>query len=116
MMRVAVAVTFLTLAAPACAETPLHVGFGSADVAPTLGKNPVYLAGFGKNRQATRVHDPLLVRAVVLAHDGKTIALVSVDVVGLFHDFVETVRARLADVSYVLVSSTHNHHGPDTLG
>jgi hypothetical protein len=49
--------------------------------------------------------------------DGKAkVALVSVDLVGLFHAQVEHVRSRLPDFTYVLVSSTHNHEGPDTLG
>src|SRR5262249_44787648 len=40
----------------------------------------------------------------------------SVDLVGLFHPQVEGVRRRLQGFTYVLVSSTHNHEGPDTLG
>ena len=95
----------------------LSVGFGEADITPALGKAPVFLAGFGQNRLAKSVHDPLFARAVVLADDGKDkVALVSVDVVGLFHPFVESVRAKLPGFKYVLVSATHNHEGPDTLG
>lgn len=91
-------------------------GFGEADVTPELGRRPVYLAGFGHNRKATGVHDPLKARAIALRAGDKMVALISVDVVGLFHDLVERVRARLPAFSYVLVSSTHNHEGPDTLG
>lgn len=96
-------------------EAPLRVGFGIADVTPAIEK-PVYLAGFGKNRRATRVHDPLKARAVALAHRDQTLVFVSVDVIGLFNDLVERTRPRLPGVSYLLVSSTHNHHGPDTIG
>src|ERR1043166_8468905 len=64
--------------------TTLHAGFGEADITPKVGKKPVYLAGFGKGRAATGVHDPLMARAVVLKDKGTKIALVSVDVVGLF--------------------------------
>ena len=74
------------------------------------------MAGFGKNRKATAVHDPLMARAVVCAHGKIKIALVSVDLVGLFHPLVEKIRRRLPGFTYVLVSSTHNHEGPDTLG
>jgi hypothetical protein len=98
------------------AQPPLQVGFGETDITPELGKKPVYLAGFGKNRKATEVHDPLMARAVVIAHGKAKIALVSVDVVGLFLPFVESVRKELPGFTYVLVSSTHNHEGPDTLG
>jgi hypothetical protein len=95
----------------------LEAGFGEADITPVVdGKKPVYLAGFGQNRIATRAHDPLRARAVVLRHDRQKLALVSVDLVGLFHPFVVGVRGQLPGFSCVLVSSTHNHEGPDTLG
>ena len=94
----------------------LLVGFGVSDVTPALGNKPVYLAGFGKNRKATKVHDPIMARAIVLEHDKKKIAIVSVDVVGLFNDVAERVRKELPGFAYVLVGSTHNHEGPDTMG
>ena len=94
----------------------LSVGFAVVDVTPEVGKKPVYLAGFGQNRQATKVHDAISARAVVFG-DGKTkIALVAVDVVGLFLPSVERIREKLSGLTYVLVSATHNHEGPDTLG
>ncbi len=106
----------LGAAIPAAAGE-LSVGFGESDITPALGKAPVFLAGFGQNRLAKSVHDPLFARAVVLADDGTDkVALVSVDVVGLFHPFVESMRAKLPGFKYVLVSATHNHEGPDTLG
>lgn len=100
------------------AETPsLQVGFAQVDVSPKVGgDHVVYLAGFGHNRQATAVHDPIFARAVVLTDGKQKIALVSLDLVGFFHDNVLNVRKRLKGFDYVLVSSTHNHEGPDTLG
>ncbi|HET6575695.1 MAG TPA: hypothetical protein VFG68_18995, partial [Fimbriiglobus sp.] len=98
------------------AEPALSVGFGEVDVTPELGKKPVFLAGFGHDRPATKVHDPILARAVVLSDGTHKIALVAVDVVGLFFPSVERVRQQLPGFKYVLVSSTHNHEGPDTLG
>jgi hypothetical protein len=85
-------------------------------VTPPLGPKPVFLAGFGENRRATKVHDPIMARAVVLADGPDRIALVSVDVVGLFLPVVEAVRAKQPGFKYILVSSTHNHEGPDTMG
>jgi hypothetical protein len=98
------------------ASDGLRVGLAAADVTPELGAKPVWLAGFGKGRRATAVHDPIMARALVLEAGGMKIALVSVDVVGLFHEVVERVRGQLPGFAYVLVSSTHNHEGPDTLG
>lgn len=107
---------FVALIAGAAQDDTLRVGFGSADVTPDIVKKPVYIAGFNKNRKATKVHDPIMARAVVLAHGGQKIAIVSVDVIGLFHDSVERVRPRLKGFDYLLVSSTHTHAGPDTIG
>ncbi len=101
----------------AAADPQLSVGFGEVDVTPTVGgKTPVYLAGFGLNRKATKVHDPIMARAVVFSDGKQKIGFVSVDVIGLFLPTVENVRKQLPGFQYVLVSSTHNHEGPDTLG
>ncbi len=120
MRRFAIAVVMacILMDAPHAGAQPakLTVGFAEADVTPMLGKSPVWIAGFGKSRAATKVHDPIMVRTVVLEHAGKRIAVASVDVVGLFNDVAQRVRGELRDFSYVLVSSTHNHEGPDTMG
>src|SRR5260221_3894238 len=107
---------FWLAATTALAEAQLEVGFGSTDITPVIADKPVFIAGFGHNRRATGVADPLFARAVVLRHGKQTIALVSIDVVGFFHANVELVRKQLPGFEYVLVSSTHNHEGPDTLG
>lgn len=115
-MRIASSlIAILALALPAAAGE-LTIGLGEVDVTPVLGKKPVYLAGFGQDRKATKVHDPIMARALVLADGDEKVALVSVDVVGLFLPTVERVRAKLPGYKYVLVSATHNHEGPDTLG
>jgi hypothetical protein len=99
------------------ADSALHAGFGEADITPDVaGKKPVYMAGFGHNRKAAKVHDPLKARALVLRQGGRKIALAAVDLVGFFNNNVQHVRAKLPGFTYVLVSSTHNHEGPDTLG
>jgi hypothetical protein len=94
----------------------LQAGFAETDITPDVKDKTIYMAGFGHNRKATGVHDPLKARAVVLQNGADKIALVAVDLIGLFHSQVENVRRRLPGFRYVLVSSTHNHEGPDTLG
>jgi hypothetical protein len=74
------------------------------------------MAGFGQNRKATGVHDPLKARAIVLKEGERKLALVSVDLVGYSLPNVVAVRRQLGGFTYVLVSSTHNHEGPDTIG
>jgi hypothetical protein len=99
------------------ADELLRAGFGETDITPKVGGDkPVFVAGFGQNRRATGVHDRLMARAVVLSAEGKKIAIVAVDLVGFFLPNVESVRKQLDGFDYVLVTSTHNHEGPDTLG
>ena len=120
MTHTYISLLILALLASAARAQPsdaLLDGFGETDVTPAIdAKKPVYLAGFGKNRKATKVHDPLMARAIVLEHDQIKIALVAVDVVGLFNDVAQNVRKQLPGFTYILVSSTHNHEGPDTMG
>jgi hypothetical protein len=94
----------------------LEVGFGEADITPKIGDKPVYMAGFGQNRKASRINDPLFARAVVLKDSKKKFALISVDLIGIFLPNVINVRKALPGFDHVLVSSTHTHEGPDTLG
>ncbi len=112
-------VAFLALsAASAAAAEPLRVAFGEADITPAVGEGqqPVWMAGFAHGRAATGVHDPLMARAVVLDDGQRKFALVSVDLVGLQYPNVLRIRERLKGISYAMVSSTHNHEGPDVVG
>jgi hypothetical protein len=92
------------------------VGFGKADITPDLARHTVWMAGYGNNRKATGVHDPLWARAVVLREGANKLALVSVDLVGLQRPAVMKVRDRLPGYLYILVASTHDHEGPDVIG
>lgn len=104
-------------ARPATAAEPLLAGFAEVDITPAIVKGqPVYLAGYGMNRRATGVHDPIMARTVVLASGGERIALVSVDLIGMQYPAVKELRSRLPEFRYVMVSSTHNHEGPDVIG
>jgi hypothetical protein len=81
--------------------------------------DPVFLAGFGNNRQATDYNDRLWARGVVVEGLGGRVAIVTLDLVGYFLNEIETIRAMLdpaSGIDYLTVSSTHQHEGPDTLG
>lgn len=95
----------------------LEVGFGEVDITPVVGgEKKVWLAGYSPGRAATGVHDPLMARCVVLKDGEQKMALVSVDLVGLQYPEVEAIREMLPGFSYILISSTHNHEGPDVVG
>lgn len=80
--------------------------------------DPIWLAGFGQNRSAQGVRDPQWARAIALAYNQTTIAVVSIDCVGLFYEDVNAIRAMAADVDadYILVAATHVHEAADTMG
>ncbi len=79
--------------------------------------DPIFMAGFGNDRQATDYNDKLWARGVVIDGRGGRIALVSLDVIGYFNNQIEQIRAMLDEgIDYLVVSSSHTHEGPDTLG
>lgn len=91
----------------------MRAGYGKTEITPPLG---VELAGYGYylKRQATRVDDPLFVRAVALEDRGHTYVVVSCDILGLNRGIVGRVRAALLDKhaippSHVLIVSIHTH-------
>lgn len=95
----------------------LEAGFAETDITPNVtGKSPVWLAGYGHGRRAKEIHDPLLCRCVVLRDGPELIAFVSVDLIGLQYPEVQRIRSRLPSFKYVVVTSTHNHEGPDVIG
>ena len=116
-MRPAGVLLALLLAVPARA---LEAAAGKADVTPRLETEKVWLAGFGaRGRRPSGVHDPLFARLLVLREGGKTLGVASFDLLGLSREDVLELR-RLSgftgDAKRLLVHSTHQHSGPDTLG
>jgi len=111
-------ILLLAIAAPGFAQ--VRAGAAKSAITPELEGRKVYLAGFGHNRLATAVHDPLYVRCLAVEIGKKTLALCAADLIGLFYDDVQRIRARFAGHapkgSYLIVASTHVHEGPDTLG
>ena len=91
----------------------MRAGYGKTEITPPLG---VELAGYGYylKRRATRVDDPLFVRAVALEDRGRTYVVVSCDILGLNRSIVGRVRAVLLDKhaitpAHVLIVSIHTH-------
>jgi len=80
----------------------------------------VWMGGFSAAHPAMGVADGIDARVLVLDKGDTRIAIASVDLVGFFYDDVRATRALLEErgleVDYLLVSATHNHEGPDTMG
>jgi hypothetical protein len=111
----------LALAQPVAPAPPpaLQFGFAKRAITPTVGAKPVYMAGFDNDRKATGVHDDLWARAVAVGDGRQKIAIVSVDLIGVFHADVLKARERLqlrVPGAILVVASTHDHEGPDTMG
>ena len=103
--------------------TPISPGLAQAyeerfgEARPTNHSDPVYMAGFGTNRQATDYNDRLWARGVVFEGRGGRIALVALDLIGYFNNQVDIIREMIGDdIDYLIVQSSHSHEGPDTLG
>lgn len=85
-------------------------------ISPRLNdRPPVYMAGFGHNRVAMTVHDDLYARCLAFSTGQKPLVVCEADLIGLFIDDVERVRAKVPAAD-VVVASTHVHEGPDTMG
>ncbi len=114
------ALLVLTVATLRSSGAGLRAGAAALIITPDVHAGKVYLAGFGHNRLATGVHDDLYARCLALAAKNETVVMCSVDLIGLFYDDVlkvrEKVKARAPEVTHVIVASTHDHEGPDTLG
>lgn len=139
LARLCVALSAMALLGYQCpfGVAPMSAGVCAVDITPispslvaeyeaTFGQpgvvnhsDPIFVAGFGNNRQATGYNDRLWARGVVVDGADGRVAIVSVDLVGYFNSEVQTIRSLVepsAEIDYVVVSSTHQHEGPDTLG
>ncbi len=106
-------------------------GYPGADEGEGDGElQAVWLAGFGHTRAASGVRgaehglrgegDGLWARGVVVSQGETSLGIVSLDLVGFFHDQVDMVAQALAEqgheLDHIIIHSTHNHQGPDTMG
>lgn len=122
MYRLAV----LGLAAAMGANAQFYAGVGSRVISPTVqdyAKQNVYMGGFGKDRKATGIHDPLYARCVALASgSSKALPLLicGIDSIGLFWEDTLRIRKSLQvrKVPYkgLIVAASHSHQAPDTMG
>jgi hypothetical protein len=98
----------------------LRAGAAKATITPDVRAAKVYMAGFDNNRVSTGVHDDLFVRCLALGAGEQTIVMCSADLIGLFYDDVLKIRgkvkAQAPEVTHLIVASTHDHEGPDTMG
>ena len=114
------ALWFALFFAGPCLAAGLRAGTASSISTPDVRGETIYLAGFGHNRVATGVHDDLYARCLAVSTPSQRVVLCSVDLIGLFYDDVQRIRAlfsaKAPPGSFLIVAATHVHAGPDTLG
>lgn len=80
----------------------------------------VWIAGFGIDRAAKGVNDPLWTRAMAFRNNGVTVAIVSIDSIGMTYDRYITIRKMIheanPEIDHVAFAATHSHEVPDTMG
>lgn len=92
-----------------------QVGAAAKIITPPVG-TPI--AGFFHLRVGTYTRDELYARAMIIRHEAKTIALVSLDIICVDSAFVDQAKALIAKecglaAADVSISATHTHAGPE---
>jgi hypothetical protein len=79
-----------------------------------------WLAGFGSSRAATGALDPQVAAAWALRAGGRLLGFATIDAVGIHASEVEKMRqalwARGLRFDTLIISATHSHESPDTMG
>ena len=98
----------------------MKAGFAKSDITPRVG---VELTGFGPflTRHSVGIRDRLWARAMAVRNAGRTVILVSCDLVGVTPAITAKVREIVSEKTgvegdAVMVSCTHTHSGPSTFG
>ena len=124
---------------------PDDEGYESPDLGERDGRlQGAFIAGFSHGRPAQYcpeeligchrpeccisklAHDDLKAQITVLRRGELTIALVALDVIGIFQSDIEQIRRELkaalthrpelGSIDHLIVGASHNHEGPDTIG
>jgi hypothetical protein len=98
-------------------DPPLVAAACAVDITPQNLDRTV-LAGFGLNRRARGVLDPLEASILYLRAGDTALAIVSLDLIGLGRPWIDAIRGRVSAITgtALLCGCTHTHSGPDTLG
>jgi len=97
-------------------DSQLRVGFGESDINPPHG---LYMCGSLDPRKNEGTTDPLQSHALVAENNGRRIAIVGVDLIGLPKELADTIIAEAArrtgiPTHAIMISCSHTHSGPYT--
>jgi len=95
----------------------LRAGFTKIIITPT---EPVRMSGYAARTEPFKgVHDELYASAVVFENSLTKACIVTADVIGFSHEFVDETKKRINEKtgipeSNILITAAHNHGGPRT--
>lgn len=108
-----------SLAGPPVVQ-PIRAGFAVRSIVPDPADWPRLWHTTRRHPTGVLPGDGLWARASYIDSNGTKLAVVSLDLLGLFYEDVvkirDAVRAAVGSDTHVLVASTHTHAGIDTLG
>ena len=105
---------FLPAVEAGSSANDFYAGSHKVDITPLRS---VYMGGQSLDRKSQGVHDPLSCRALAMKSGDTTVVIASLDVLGLSFIDVEAVRSGVPlPKENILITATHNHSGPDTIG
>lgn len=98
----------------------LGAAAGEVDLVPPAGG---WMSGFAARIEPSReTHDAVIARALLLADERVTLAIVSCDLIGLTASAVARIRVRVEVAtgggipgSHILIACTHTHSGPASM-
>ena len=89
----------------------IKAGAGQVDITPTAGTR---INGDFVTHFATRIHDPLYAKCLILQNDHEIVTWVIVDICTMSQAFMDEVKSRIFDrthipVRNIMMASTHTH-------
>ena len=102
-------------------DAPYLVGAARENITP---QGAAFIAGGSINRQFEGINDSLYVKAVVVTAEESSIALISLDCIGLLYPELLRIREEVShrlegtffQPKHIVMTSTHTHSGPDVVG
>ncbi|HEX9114494.1 MAG TPA: hypothetical protein VGA61_00375 [Anaerolineae bacterium] len=97
------------------AQPLVTIGYGRAEITPPLGT----LCALGVDDEALEIIDPVYVRATVLGEGRSAVAILSLDVIGLYRPEIDDLRGLIAANTglapeRIILHTTHSHESPNT--
>ncbi len=103
-----------------CPKDPNYTGPDADGTEENQIFDAIWIAGYGAGRPANGIHDDISVRTLVVSYNKEYFISIVFDFIGILLNRVEMIKDKLEAKGYdrnrILVTATHTHEGPDTMG